>query len=143
LLGDKNNKWGLTELERLFAIEYFTTKNATQSYLKTYGGKYSTANGKGHKLREKKEVKAFLNHLFETVKNDKILTAEEVLIGLSNLARGNDTDLAKHQKIYAKDKTKALELLAKHYALLTEVSKQEIEQKVTIVDDMGSVENEN
>lgn len=140
--GNNNNEWGLTELEMLFAIEYFTTKNATQSYLKVYGGKYSVANTVGHKLRRKKEVQAYIDHLMKEVVNDKIMSAEEVLIGLSDLARGNDTELARHQKIYAKDKTKALELLAKHYALLTEVSKQEIEQKVMIVDDMGG-ESEN
>ena len=73
----------------------------------------------------------------DTVRNDRIMTAEEVLVGLSDIARGDDTKLARHQKIYSKDRVKALELLAKHYQLLTEVSKQEIEQKVVIVDDIG------
>lgn len=132
------NEWGLTPEEQLFAIEYFTTKNATQSYKKVYtNASYSTANNLGYLLKEKPEVKAYLKFLMDTVRNDRIMTAEEVLVGLSDIARGEDTELAKHQKIYSKDKVKALELLAKHYQLLTEVSKQEVEQKVIIVDDIG------
>ena len=132
------NEWGLSNEEQLFAIEYFTTKNATQSYKKVFPkASYATANNLGYLLKEKPEVKAYLKFLMDTVKNDRIMTAEEVLVGLSDMARGEDTELAKHQKIYSKDKVKALELLAKHYLLLTEVSKQEIEQKVIIVDDIG------
>ena len=133
---NQTNEWGLTEKEELFALEYFTTKNATQSYLKVFNCTYNTANQKGWRLKEKNEVKEYLRFLVETVRNDKIMTAEEVLVGLSDMARGDDTALARHQKIYAKDKQKALEALAKHYALLTDVSKQEIEQRVVIVDDM-------
>jgi len=132
------NEWGLTPSEEIFAIEYFTTKNATQAYLKAYpDASYTTANSHGYILRDKPEVKAFIKFLMDTVRNDRIMTAEEVLVGLSDIARGEDTKLAKHQKIYSKDRVKALELLAKHYQLLTEVSKQEIEQKVVIVDDIG------
>ncbi len=130
------NEWGLTELEELFALEYFTTKNATQSYKKVFNSNYNTANQEGWKLRDKPEVQDFLRFLTETVRNDKIMTAEEVLVGLSEIARGDDNTLPRHQKIYSKDRQKALEALAKHYALLTEVSKQEVEQRVVIVDDM-------
>ena len=131
-------EWGLTPSEEIFAIEYFATKNATQSYLKAYPDvTYSVANSNGYLLKDKPEVKAFIKFLMDTVRNDRIMTAEEVLVGLSDIARGEDTKLARHQKIYSKDRVKALELLAKHYQLLTEVSKQEIEQKVVIVDDIG------
>ena len=132
------NEWGLTPSEEIFAIEYFTTKNATQAYLTAYpDASYTTANSHGYILKDKPEVKAFIKFLMDTVRNDRIMTAEEVLVGLSDIARGNDTKLSRHQKIYTKDRVKALELLAKHYQLLTEVSKQEIEQKVIIVDDIG------
>lgn len=132
------NEWGLTHEEELFAIEYFTTKNATQSYRKVFpNASYSTANNLGYLWKEKPEIKAFLKFLMDTVRNDRIMTAEEVLVGLSDIARGDDTEMARHQKIYVKDRVKALELLAKHYQLLTEVSKQEVEQKVIIVDDIG------
>ena len=135
-IGTKND-WGLTELEELFALEYFATKNATQSYLKVYNCNYNTAHAEGTRMRNKPEIKAYLQHLHETVRNDRIMTAEEVLIGLSEMARGDDSNRQRHQKIYAKDRTKALELLAKHYSLLTEVVKSEIEQRVIIVDDIN------
>lgn len=135
---NEKNAWGLNYDEELFAIEYFTTLNATQSYMKIRPDlTYMTAQKKGMELKNKPEVKEFLAHLMDTVRNDRIMTAEEVLVGLSDIARGDDSDLGRHQKIYVKDKVKALELMAKHYLLLTDVSKQEIDQKVTIVDDLG------
>jgi phage terminase small subunit len=137
--GQLVNEWGLDMDEELFAIEYFTTKNASQSYLKIKPeASYQTALSSGHRLKIKPEVKLYIKHLMDTVKNDRLMTAEEVLVGLSDIGRGDDTKQGRHQKIYAKDKVKALELLAKHYQLLVDVSKMEIEQKVIIVDDMNT-----
>lgn len=137
----KTNEWGLTDKEEMFALEYFTTKNATQSYMKAFGVQRPYAVRAGNQLLQNPNVDAFIKHLMDTVRNDKILTAEEVLVGLSEVARGEDGS-KKHQKIYAKDKLKALELLAKHYSLLTDVSRQEIEQKVIIVDDLDGATGE-
>jgi len=139
---DEEIKFDLSVQEMTFAMEYFTTHNATQSYMKAFGSSYNVSNTEGHKLKRKPHIKAYIEYLAKETTNDLIMTAEEVLIELSAMAKGLDEELPKHQKIYSKDKVKALELMAKHHTLLTDVLKSEVEQRVVIVDDIMEVEGE-
>lgn len=133
----RSSSTGLTVQQEAFVHMYFTTKNGTQSYLEVYDCNYETARKECQKLLRMPAVKEYLEYLMQTVRNDRILTAEQVLVGLSDTAKGDDAKLPRHQKIYGKEKVKALELLAKHHQLLTEVTKAEVTHKVQFVDDLS------
>lgn len=53
----------LTEKQRLFCIYYVDNHNATQSYLKAYGGNYAAAMTNGCRLRGNDKIKAEIKQL--------------------------------------------------------------------------------
>lgn len=60
---DKNEE--LTEKQKLFCIFYLSNFNATQAYLKVYGGSYVSAQELGSRLLRKAEIQAEISKLKE------------------------------------------------------------------------------
>ena len=140
--GHITNDFGLTDAEMDYCHHYFKTKNKTRSYMAAYNCTWENACKQGWREHKKPQVLAYIKNMMDNMRNDSILSAEEVLVNLSEMAVGKDDNLPKHQKVYGKERVKALELLAKHYALLVEVTKGEISHKVAIVDDIAELDDE-
>lgn len=158
-LGDLNKR------QRAFADEYIITGNATQSAIKA-GYSEKTAEQQGSRLLSYAKVKNYIEGQLEMLQNEKILTQTEILVMLSEIARGNipeikevvtkkgefvvnpNSDDGKKQLVYnesvelipippkTSDKNKALELLGKRYAMWTDKQELSGDVGVTIVDDV-------
>lgn len=155
----------LTPKQRAFADEYIITGNAEQSAIKA-GYSESYARGQSYKLLANVGIKEYIDHRIQEIQNDKILTQTEILVMLSEIAKGeipevkevvtkkgefvvnpNNED-GKKQLVYnervelipippkTSDKNKALELLGKRYAMWTDKQDITANEVVTIVDDI-------
>lgn len=69
----------LTEKQRLFCVFYVQSFNATQSYLKAYGGNYAGALASGPRLLGKVGIRAEIKRLKE-IKNESLLLGVEDLV---------------------------------------------------------------
>ncbi len=69
----------LTEKQRLFCVYYIQSFNATQSYLKAYGGEYTTAQVNGCNLLTNAKIRAEIKRLKE-IKNESLLLGVEDLV---------------------------------------------------------------
>ena len=151
--------------QQAFADEYIITGNATQSAIKA-GYSEKTAEQQASRLLRNVKVDEYIRSRLEEIQNEKILTQTEILVMLSEIAKGSlleykevvtkkgefvtnpNSDDGKKQLVYnenvelisvppkTSDKNKALELLGKRYAMWTD--KQDITAKevVKIVDDV-------
>lgn len=89
---DKKTKRGgdgkLNERQRRFADEYIISGNAYQSAIKAgYSEKYAKTNS--HKLLENTRIKSFIDEQIKKMQKESIMSAEEALSILSDIARGN------------------------------------------------------
>lgn len=136
----------LTDKQKMFALEYISTLNATESYKKAYRvNNDSTARTNSSRLLVNANVKRFIQEKLQEMESKKIAKAEEVLTFLTSSLRGeieeevamSETDsegglspVIIKKQISAKDRIKCAELLGKRYALFTE--RHEIEGNGTV-----------
>ena len=141
--------------QKAFADYFIETGNAYQSAIKA-GYSENYAKGNVIKLLENESVKAYIDERMKQIESDRIAKAEEVLAFLSSSLRGEVLEevvstesidgmvkpVILKKQLSAKDRIKAAELLGKRYALFTEKVDLEGNVGVTIIDDIGSLEDE-
>ena len=141
--------------QKAFADYFIETGNAYQSAIKA-GYSESYAKGNVIKLLENESVKTYIKEKMKEIESDRIAKAEEVLAFLSASLRGEVLEevvstesidgmvkpVILKKQLSAKDRIKAAELLGKRYALFTEKVDLEGNVGVTIIDDIGSLEDE-
>lgn len=147
----------LTEKQKAFCDYYIESLNATESYKRAYKvAKQSTAEANGSRLLSNAKVKNYIDKRLKKIEDKRIAKAEEVLAFLSSSLRGeideevvvvegkgNGISKAKivTKQLSAKDRIKAAELLGKRYSLFTEKVDIEGNVGVTIIDDIGKLED--
>ena len=149
----------LTVKQKAFADYYIELGNATESYIKA-GYKASerkVAEVEGCKLLKNPKIDNYIKKRMEQIESNRIAKAEEVLAFLSASLRGEILEevittksdgsggiepIILKKQICAKDRIKAAELLGKRYALFTEKVDLEGNVGVTIIDDIGALEDE-
>ena len=144
----------LNDRQRAFADYYIESLNAEQSALRAgYSEKY--ARGNAHKLVANSCIKNYIEERMKEIESDRIAKAEEVLAFLSASLRGEVLEevvstesiegmikpVILKKQLSAKDRIKAAELLGKRYALFTEKVDLEGNVGVTIIDDIGTLED--
>ena len=146
----------LNDRQRAFADFYIESLNAEQSAIKAgYSKKY--ARGNAHKLVANSCIKNYIDEKMKQIESNRIAKAEEVLAFLSASLRGEVLEevvstksdgaggiepIILKKQLSAKDRIKAAELLGKRYALFTEKVDLEGNVGVTIIDDIGALEDE-
>ena len=149
----------LTVKQKAFADYYIELGNATESYIKA-GYKASerkVAEVEGCKLLKNPKIDNYIKKRMEQIESNRIAKAEEVLAFLSASLRGEVLEevvstksdgsggiepVILRKQLSAKDRIKAAELLGKRYALFTEKVDLEGNVGVTIIDDIGVLEDE-
>ena len=146
----------LNDRQKAFADYYIESLNAFESAIKAgYSEKY--AKSRSYELLENVGIKKYIDERMEQFKSKRIAKAEEVLEYLTKGMRQeleeevvvmvstgdfiNEPQIIK-KKISIKDSNKCAELLGKRYSLFTEKVDLEANVGVTIVDDIGSLEDE-
>ena len=148
----------LTVKQRAFADFYIELGNATEAYIKAgyKASKREIAEVEGCKLLRNPKVETYLKDREKQIEDDSIAKAKEVLAFLSSSLRGEVVEevvttetvdgmikpVILKKQISAKDRIKAAELLGKRYALFTEKVDLEGNVGVTIIDDIGALEDE-
>ena len=141
-----------------FCDFYIELGNATEAYKRAYKSckTQRTAEVNGNKLLSNTEVKRYIQERMQQIESDRIAKAEEVLAFLSSSLRGEVVEevvatetvdgmikpVILKKQLSAKDRIKAAELLGKRYALFTEKVDLEGNIGVTIIDDIGALEDE-
>ena len=141
-----------------FCDFYIELGNATEAYKRAYKSckTQRTAEVNGNKLLSNTEVKKYIEEKMKEIESERIAKAEEVLAFLSASLRGEVLEevistetvdgmvkpVILKKQLSAKDRIKAAELLGKRYALFTEKVDLEGNVGVTIIDDIGSLEDE-
>ena len=125
--------------QQKFADEYLINANATQSAIKA-GYKKETAYSQGQRLLKHVEVKSYIEERMKAMHNNKIATAEEVMMYLTSVQRGESMSevivvegtgdgCSEARRIMKrpdeKERLKASELLGKRFGLFTEKIKHE------------------
>lgn len=149
----------LTVKQKAFADFYIELGNATEAYIKA-GYKASerkVAEVEGCKLLKNPKIDNYIKKRMEQIESNRIAKAEEVLAFLSASLRGEVLEevvstksdgsggiepVILRKQLSAKDRIKAAELLGKRYALFTEKVDLEGNVGVTIIDDIGALEDE-
>ena len=148
----------LNSNQKAFADFYIELGNATEAYKRAYKScrTQRTAESNGNKLLSNTEVKKYIDERMKEIESERIAKAEEVLAFLSSSLRGEvleevvttESDgaggirpLILKKQLSAKDRIKAAELLGKRYALFTEKVDLEGNIGVTIIDDIGALED--
>lgn len=98
-----------------FCEEYIISLNATDAALKA-GYSKKTAYAIGNENLKKPEIKSFIQDLAQQARNERIATAEEILVYLSETVR--DTSESRRER------TKAAELLGKRFGLFEDKGNQ-------------------
>lgn len=141
-----------------FCDFYIELGNATEAYKRAYKSckAQRTAEVNGNKLLSNTEVKRYIQERMKQIESNRIAKAEEVLAFLSASLRGEVVEevvatetvdgmikpVILKKQLSAKDRIKAAELLGKRYALFTEKVDLEGNVGVTIIDDIGALEDE-
>ena len=148
----------MKEQYKIFCDTYIKTFNASESYLTAFPNvKTSTAMVNGCKLLKKEEIQDYLKERYKEASNERIADVQEVLETLTRTLRqqeeegvvvtemiGNGLSEAKiiKKKPNLREVLKAAELLGKRYALFTDKVDMENNVSVTIIDDIGTFEDE-
>ena len=82
----------LTEKQRLFCIYYIKNFNATQAYLKAYGGTVNTAGVEGYRLLRNPKVKAEIDMMKELKRESIMLTEDDIVERYMRIAFADMTD---------------------------------------------------
>lgn len=146
----------LTEKQKAFCDYYIESLNATESARKA-GYSENTAKETGYENLTKPHIKKYIDEKLKELESNRIAKAEEVLAFLTSSLRGeieeevvvvegqgDGTSRAQivTKQLSAKERIKAAELLGKRYALFTEKVDIEGNVGVTIIDDIGTLEDE-
>lgn len=143
---------GLTEKQRKFINEYIISLNATDAAIKA-GYSKKTARGIGCENLTKPNIKIEIEKRLQAIEDKKIASAEEVMQMITAMARGeieeevvvtegrgdgiSQARIMKKQA-NARDRLKAMELIAKRYALFTERVEISDNREKSILDDLSS-----
>mgnify|MGYP001016836231 CR=1 FL=1 len=144
----------LTIKQKAFADYYIELGNATEAAIKA-GYNPKTARQIGSMNLTKVDIKSYIDEKMKEIESDRIAKAEEVLAFLSASLRGEVLEevvstesiegmikpVILKKQLSAKDRIKAAELLGKRYALFTEKVDLEGNVGVTIIDDIGTLED--
>ena len=144
----------LTIKQKAFADYYIELGNATEAAIKA-GYNPKTARQIGSMNLTKVDIKSYIDEKMKEIESDRIAKAEEVLAFLSASLRGEVLEevvstesiegmikpVILKKQLSAKDRIKAAELLGKRYALFTEKVDLEGKVGVTIIDDIGTLED--
>jgi len=102
----------LTEKQKRFAKEYAKSLNGTQAYKKVYGSTEKTARTNAAKLLANTCIKKEVDKTKEKFNRKFTMTAEGVLTRIEDMAEDDNNPSGV--------RIKALELLGKHFSLLTD-----------------------
>lgn len=145
----------LTPKQKAFADYYIELGNATEAANKA-GYKGNNLNRIASENLSKLDIKQYIEERMKEIESERIAKAEEVLAFLSASLRGevleevvtSESDgsggirpIILKKQLSAKDRIKAAELLGKRYALFTEKVDLEGNVGVTIIDDIGALED--
>ncbi|TQO56051.1 terminase small subunit [Paraclostridium bifermentans] len=145
----------LNDRQKTFADYYIESLNAFESAIKAgYSEKY--AKSRSYELLENVGIKNYIEERMKEIESERIAKAEEVLAFLSSSLRGDvleevvaaESDgvggmkpVIVKKQLSAKDRIKAAELLGKRYALFTEKVDLDGNLEVTIIDDIGKLDD--
>ena len=107
----------MTAKQKRFCDEYLIDCNATQAAIRA-GYSPKPAQAIGSENLKKPVVKKYINEHLEISHNDAVMSAEEVLMRL--------TEIARDKKERAGNTLKALELLGKRHKLFVDRVEQEL-----------------
>ena len=140
-----------------FCDFYIELGNATEAYKRAYSSckSDSVARTNSSRLLTNANIKKYIEEKMKEIESDRIAKAEEVLAFLSASLRGEVLEevvstesiegmikpVILKKQLSAKDRIKAAELLGKRYALFTEKVDLEGNVGVTIIDDIGTLED--
>lgn len=145
----------LTPKQKAFADFYIELGNATEAAKKA-GYKGNNLNRVASENLSKLDIKNYIDERMKEIESERIAKAEEVLAFLSSSLRGDileevvatESDgaggikpIILKKQLSAKDRIKAAELLGKRYALFTEKVDLDGNLEVTIIDDIGTLED--
>ncbi|WP_286233326.1 terminase small subunit [Romboutsia ilealis] len=144
----------LTPKQKAFADYYIELGNATEAAIRA-GYSKNTAKEVGYENLTKPHIKSYIDERMREIESNRIAKAEEVLAFLSASLRGEVLEevvstesidgmikpVTLKKQLSAKDRIKAAELLGKRYALFTEKVDLEGNVGVTIIDDIGTLED--
>ena len=142
-----------------FCDFYIELGNATEAYKRSYKSCKSDAVARTNssRLLTNANIKKYIEEKMKQIESNRIAKAEEVLAFLSASLRGEVLEevvstksdgvggiepIILKKQLSAKDRIKAAELLGKRYALFTEKVDLEGNVGVTIIDDIGTLEDE-
>lgn len=139
----------LTEKQKAFADYYIESLNATDSYLMAYDtDSRRTAEVNGCRLLRNAKIRNYIDDTMKAKDESRIASQDEVLQILTDIARGITTEevvqftqlgeevrTIKYPSL--KDRMKASELIGKRHRMWTEKIEADINQSVTIIDDIG------
>ena len=123
-----------TKKERIFADEYVTTTNGTQSAI-TAGYSAKPASVTASKTLKNPTVRHYRHGIMNERSKNTIATADEVLQYLTRVMNGEEKD-AFGLDVSVNDRTKAAELLGKRHMLFTDKVKLDAEIEIDISDRM-------
>lgn len=144
----------LNDRQKAFADYYIESLNAFESAIRA-GYSENYAKSRSYELLENVGIKNYIDEKMKEIQSERIAKAEEVLAFLSASLRGEVLEevvstesvegmvkpVILKKQISAKDRIKAAELLGKRYALFTEKVDLEGNVGVTIIDDIGTLED--
>ena len=142
----------LNEKQKAFADFYIENLNATESYMKAYECSYDTARTNGARLLTNANIKNYIDEVMSAKDESRIASQDEILQILTDIARGITEEevvqfsqlgeeLRTTRKPTIKDRMKASELLGKRYRLFADKVDIEGNVGVTIIDDIGILED--
>lgn len=120
----------LTKKERAFA-EYYVLdgENATQAYLKAYGGEYETASKNAWRVLRRPQISEYITALQKEAFAAACISAEKVALKLGEIAFA-----AKNDEVYtAAQQLRALDLLQKQLGLQHQKIEAEVNTDINIV----------
>ncbi|PCD12168.1 terminase small subunit [Clostridioides difficile] len=140
----------MTEKQKRFCDYYIETGNATEAYKKAYkNNNQRTSESNGSRLLSNDKVKNYIDERLKQIESKRIADAKEVMEYLTKILRNqeqeevvivseNGPEIIK-KDVSIKDRNKAAELLGKRYALWTEKVDLDGNVGVTIIDDVGNL----
>ena len=108
----------MTEKQRRFCREYLTDRDGTLAALRA-GYTPNRAAESGRRLLREEAIRAYIEELKEQQKRRAVMDQDEILAGLSAIARG-EKEGAKISEI-----SKALELMGRYYGTFSEKKESE------------------
>lgn len=133
----------LSKKEEKFVIEYVRTGNATQSAINA-GYSERSARQTACRMLTKDYILKAIDELVKEMNSEKIADAEEVMMLLTEIARGETTEenvvvdksgnvSIVETRVKEKERVKALELLGKRYKLYTDKVEASVDGQVQVV----------